>query len=245
MPADVWVASENHQLLAAAVDSSGAAVIAGIVMYSASGAHLLNRSVLWQPGRGMGATSDTLQVYDKRHLVPFGEFVPLRSLTQAWAEKLATVSVDFQPGTKPGLFHTDSGVRVGTVLCFETAYDDVTADVMQADVLTVQTNNGAFLGTEQPEQQFQISKSRAAEAGRPLAVAAATGVSGIIDRTGRVLPGTHVADNIASAQVRVVAAGGLPSPARITGPILRWGSVGFMLIAILSWAVTSRRRSDD
>lgn len=241
VPGDVWEAGAHRNLLQRAIDHANIATLVGVVSYEPGGQHLRNQVVLWQPSVGFSPAT----AYDKRHLVPFGEFVPLRKLTSSWAAKLATVAVDFRAGSKPGRFTTAQGVRVGTVLCFETAYDDVTRDVIDSDVLAVQTNNGAFLGTEQPEQQYQISKGRAAEAGRPLVVAAATGVSGIVDNRGRTIEGTVAVDNSAKTQVRVVAAGGFVSPARYTSPVLRWGSVIWACLAFAWWGYQGRRRRSE
>lgn len=233
LPGTVWTSSKDNERFSAGVAQANASFLAGFSLWTANGENLVNRSALWEPQAP--DTTGQRQFYDKRHLVPFGEWVPFRSLTESWVSAIALVPVDFVSGDRPGRFLTASGVSVGTVICFETAYDDVTRDVMHSDVLTVQTNNSAFLNTEQPTQQFEISKARAAEAGRPLVVAAATGVSGVVDARGRVVPGTVTAGNTLNSVVIPVTAGGYLSPAFVTGPIIRWGSVAVTAMLILVW----------
>ena len=244
LPGSVWAGGADTKALSGAVDIADAAVLAGFVIWSEDRRNLLNRAALWQPGVGPGEQAGDIQFYDKRHLVPFGEWVPFREITESWVSEIALVSSDFVSGTKPGRFVTGTGITVGTVICFETAFDDVTRDVIASDVLTVQTNNSAFLGTEQPAQQFAISQARAAEAGRPLVVAAATGVSGVINARGRVVTGSLTADNIRQSAAFVMDAGGYRAPAFIAGPLLRWGSVVLSALMLLGWAWARRRKVD-
>ena len=91
-------------------------------------------------------------------------------------------------GTAPGVL-TVGPAKVGDVICFEVAYDDVVRDTVRegAQLLAVQTNNATYMGTGQVEQQFAISRLRAIETGRPVVVAATNGVTGVVDQAGRVL----------------------------------------------------------
>ena len=244
LPGTVWADSAANSRLQSAVDSIESSVLAGFVVRTDDGRFLLNRAALWQSGRRTGAGDAKAQFYDKRHLVPFGEWVPFRDITESWVPRLAWVQTDFVSGSKPGVFVTAEGLTIGTAICFETAYDDVTGDVATSDVLTVQTNNSAFLGTDQPAQQFAISKARAAEAGRPLVVAAATGVSGIVDSRGRVVPGTMTAENLRAAVARKMFVGGFDAPALMVGPYLRWGSVVVLALVWMLWFMARRRTVD-
>ena len=245
LPGTVWTDPAVNLRLQSAVDSTRSSVLAGFVIWTDDGKFLLNRAALWQTGRTTGADDASAQFYDKRHLVPFGEWVPFRDITESWVPRLAWVQTDFVSGKQPGVFVTAEGTTIGTVICFETAYDDVTRDVATSDVLTVQTNNSAFLGTEQPAQQFAISKARAAEAGRPLVVSAATGVSGIVDSRGRVVPGTLTTGNVRAAVVRTMPVGGLDAPALKFGPYLRWSSVLVLALVWMLWSRARRRTVDD
>ena len=78
------------------------------------------------------------------------------------------------------------GIRIGDIICFEVAYDDIPRDVLNAgaQLLVVQTNNATYGDTSQPDQQLQIERLRAIESSGSLAVAATTGVSALIDSSG-------------------------------------------------------------
>ena len=80
-------------------------------------------------------------------------------------------------------------LKVGDVICFELAYDRTVydADAAGAQVSMVQSNNATYGGTGQIEQQFAITRARAMESRREIAVATTNSVSGFIDRDGRVV----------------------------------------------------------
>lgn len=140
-----------------------------------------NMGVLWDPVSGPGAR------YVKTRLVPFGEFIPLRSQIAPLVGRLDRIPRDFIPGTAPGLFTID-GVTFANVICFEVAYDDVFGPLLERPVpfITVQTNNATYSGTSQPEQQLQIERMRAIEGGRMVLVSATTGVTAVITADGAV-----------------------------------------------------------
>ncbi len=140
-----------------------------------------NAGIVWDPVTGPG------ERYIKRHLVPFGEFVPYRTVIAQFIDRLDRVYRDFQPGELPGNL-TVAGVPLGLVICFEVANDDVVRDVVVggAEVLAVQTNNATFGGTAQPDQQLQIERMRALETSRFVLVAATSGISAVIDTSGAV-----------------------------------------------------------
>ena len=141
-----------------------------------------NMAIIWNPVSGPGDR------YAKRHLVPFGEFIPLRSLIGSLAGRLDQVARDFIPGQTPGLL-VIGNVRVGDIICYEVIADDVVRDVIVAgaQVITVQTNNATYGGTVQPDQQLLIERLRSMEFARSSVVAATTGISAAIDQHGRVV----------------------------------------------------------
>lgn len=141
-----------------------------------------NLGVLWDPQTGPG------ERYVKRHPVPFGEYIPMRAQLASLIGRLDRIPRDFLAGTKPGMFMVE-GVPFADVICFEVAYDDVVHPLFVSDArfLTVQTNNATYGGTAQPEQQLAIERMRAIESGRPVLVAATTGVSAFIAPDGHVV----------------------------------------------------------
>jgi apolipoprotein N-acyltransferase len=98
---------------------------------------------------------------------------------------------DFVPGNELGLFEA-GGVNFGNVICFEIAFGDQIRQLVNADAqfISVQTNNATYGRTNQPEQQFQISRFRAIEHKRSVIVASTSGISGAIDPNGVVLAKT-------------------------------------------------------
>ena len=142
---------------------------------------VFNQGILWDPVTGPGLT------YSKTHPVPFGEYIPFRSLIAPLIDRFDRIGRDFAAGTRPGLF-TIGDIAVGDVICFEIAYNSVIDPLIDdgARVLTVQTNNATYGGTAQPEQQLAIEQMRALETGRSVVVAATTGISAFINPDGTV-----------------------------------------------------------
>ena len=100
------------------------------------------------------------------------------------------------PGANPGVLEVgiaDRTIKIGDVICFELAYDDTVYSALTggAQLLLVQSNNATYGGTGQIEQQFAITRARAMEARREIAVATTNSVSGFIDAQGRVLTRTE------------------------------------------------------
>ena len=144
---------------------------------------VLNQGIVWDPETGAG------ERYTKRHPVPFGEYVPLRSvfLRYNFFDRLRDVGRDMLTGTRDEPLEV-GGVPVADAICFDVAYDDgITEQVSRgAELLVVQTSNATFIRTDQIDQQFAISRVRAIETGRWTAVASTNGVTGVIAPDGEV-----------------------------------------------------------
>jgi apolipoprotein N-acyltransferase len=177
---DPYTDAEARALIDAAVKDVGAPVLVGAVIDAADGEHVENRGIVWDPVRGPGA------YYVKRHPVPFGEYLPFRSLLTKLISRFERIPRDFARGGRPGLL--DPGpARIGDVICFEVAYDGVVRDVAAAELLVVQTNNATYGRTNLPPQQLAMARLRAVEHGRSVLVAATSGISAIIAPDGRML----------------------------------------------------------
>lgn len=125
-------------------------------------------------------------VYRKIHLVPFGEYVPLKRALFFAAPLVEAVS-DFSPGESAVLLPVD-GHRLSTAICYEIVYPDLVRRFVAAgsELLTTITNDAWFGETSAPYQHFAQASMRAVENGRYLVRAANTGISGIVDPYGRV-----------------------------------------------------------
>ncbi len=150
-----------------------------------------NVGILWQK-------SGPTEIYAKNNLVPFGEYIPFRNLLTDYIDRIQLVPNDYIPGSELGLFKLNrvkSGdanfdeVNFGNVICFEIAFGNFVRQVVNsgAEFLTVQTNNATYGLTQQPEQQFTITRFRAIEHERSIVVASTSGISGAIDPNGKVL----------------------------------------------------------
>jgi apolipoprotein N-acyltransferase len=126
-------------------------------------------------------------VYRKMHLVPFGEYVPLKRVLFFAAPLVEAVS-DFSAGESAVLLPID-GHRASTAICYEIVYPDLVRRFVAAgsELLTTITNDAWFGRTSAPYQHFAQASMRAVENGRYLVRAANTGITGVVDPYGRVL----------------------------------------------------------
>jgi apolipoprotein N-acyltransferase len=133
------------------------------------------------------ADGSTGAVYRKMHLVPFGEYVPLKRLL-FFAEPLVEAVSDFSAGDAAVLMPVD-GHPVSTAICYEIVYPDLVRQFVAAgsELLTTITNDAWFGDTSAPHQHFAQAAMRAIENGRYLVRAANTGISGVVDPYGRVV----------------------------------------------------------
>ncbi|MFD1827868.1 apolipoprotein N-acyltransferase [Mumia zhuanghuii] len=170
------------EMIAGAARDVGAPILVGAILDGPSDGTAYNASVVWDPETGPG------DQYVKQHLVPWGEYVPMRGFSE-WLVPLLAEEVprDMLSGDESGAVRIGDGV-VGTMTCFDVVFDSLVRDAVLdgAEMLVVQTNNATFTGTPQPEQQWQISRLRAIESGRYVAVPSTNGISGVIGPDGSV-----------------------------------------------------------
>jgi apolipoprotein N-acyltransferase len=124
--------------------------------------------------------------YDKLHLVPFGEYVPLAPLL-FFIDQMADGIGEFVPGARPTIFDLDRA-RLGVMICFEVVFPDLTrrAVLGGASLMAAITNDAWFGYSAAPYQHLEMVAFRAVENRVPFARAANTGISGFIDATGRI-----------------------------------------------------------
>jgi apolipoprotein N-acyltransferase len=145
--------------------------------------------------------------YDKQHLVPFGEYIPLKSSLLFFLDKLVEGIGDFEAGTtatllsvpdKPGAPTAspagEPSPRFGVVICYEVIFPNLVREFVAggAEFMVTITNDAWFGASTAPFQHFGMVVLRAVENRRAFARAANTGVSGFIDSQGRILSATPI-----------------------------------------------------
>lgn len=179
---------------------------------------------------------DTLAVYRKQHLVPFGEYVPLKRLL-FFVGPLVEAVADFSPGTESVLMPVGAH-PVTTAICYEVIYgDSIRQGVLRGSQLLTTVTNDAWYGTTSaPWQHFDQAALRAIEQRRYLVRAANTGISGVVDPYGRVVAWKGLFETGVLA-TDVATLDGRTLYSRI-GDSFAWACVALSLIIL----VRSRRR---
>lgn len=127
-------------------------------------------------------------VYAKRHLVPFGEYVPWRDFIETvfpLIEEINLLSYDLLPGEDSALIDTPYG-KVGTLICFDSIYEELTRDSVRdgATIMILPTNDSWFTDSRAIYMHHAQARLRAVESGRWIVRAADTGISSVISPDG-------------------------------------------------------------
>jgi apolipoprotein N-acyltransferase len=140
-----------------------------------------NEVVAWGPGGRI------VGVFEKVHRVPFGEYVPLRSLFSHFAD-LSGVPVDAIPGHGTGLMRTPAA-PLGLLVSFEIFYAGRSHESVRAgaQLLAVPTNTSSYSTSQVPTQEVAAAIVQAVETGRDLVQAAPTGFSAVVTQRGVLL----------------------------------------------------------
>jgi apolipoprotein N-acyltransferase len=202
---DPYVNEDAARQIDRAAEAIGVPILVGAVVVG-PGEFISNTAIVWDPENGPGET------YVKRHPVPFAEYIPYRSFFRVFSKEVDRVRRDFRAGDEVGVLDV-GGARLGDLICFEVVYDGLVDDVVDggAGMLVVQTNNATFGFTDESAQQLALSRLRAVEHGRSVAIAATSGISAVVAPDGTVVrrtslftPAVVVAD-IAQRDSRTVA----------------------------------------
>jgi apolipoprotein N-acyltransferase len=179
--------------------------------------------------------------YDKAHLVPYGEYLPMRPVLSAIGlSRLAPGDIDFTPG--PGPRTIDLGLqwgKVGFQLCYEIIFSGHVVDERNRPAFIFNPSNDAWFGRWGPPQHLAQARLRAAEEGLPVLRATPTGISAVIDGRGAIVK------QLPWRTAGVIDAV-LPPPANSATPFARLGNIiplllGFGFIAA-GIAVGRKRR---
>lgn len=198
----------------------------------------------WNSLLAVTENGSIVETFDKFHLVPFGEYMPLRNWLPV--DSIAGGSTDYSSGPGPRTLRLDGLPPVSPLICYEAIFPGAVVDPSDRPDWMVNVTNDAWYGqTAGPHQHFAIARVRAIEEGLPLARVATTGISGVVDAYGRVTASLGLGR-------RGVVDAPLPVDLAEPTPYARWGDVAYWLIIVicltpvLLWRLHSAyRRPED
>jgi apolipoprotein N-acyltransferase len=185
-----------------------------------------------------GHGGEMLDVYDKFHLVPFGEYLPLENLLRRLGlTKIVGIDGSFASGDGPHTFDVPGAPQVGPLICYEILFPGEVVGAKRPAWFVNVTDDSWFGPWAGPLQHLLIARMRAIEEGIPVVRAANTGISAVIDPLGRV-----------RARLDLDRAGildaGLPSSIEAT-PYARGGWYSFFLLLLGCIAAASIARTEQ
>jgi apolipoprotein N-acyltransferase len=194
----------------------------------------------------VSATGEVVGRYDKMHLVPVGEFIPLRrylpmrASIEAAIEAMLLYFPNLSPGEEPVVFALSTprgGFRFGTLICYESIFPEPSREMVRrgADFLVNLSNDGWYGKTAELDQMVAMSAFRAIENRVPLFRVTNTGISAAYDPLGRVVGVIEVGGErkeVAGTLTAILALSGGPTVYRAIGDVFVQLLVGFSALAI-------------
>lgn len=224
-----------RQIVRAITRAADAPLVLGTI--TERGDDIYNSSMLW-PVDG----NEPAAIYDKRHPVPFGEYVPDREFWEPFAPDLiGLIGREYTPGTNSPVFDTGKFL-LGVDICFDIVDDALLRETVLdgAQVVVAQTNNADFGATDESVQQLAIARIRALELGRSVVSISTVSASAIIGPDG--VTRQQLPDFTPGALVDDVPLRDGVTPAGRAGGQIEWLLGGFGLLMVLAAGVLTRRR---
>ena len=224
-----------HQAKTAFFDPLGAAarknntdILLGLPLYDDDGIRYYN---------GMMSLGAEVGFYHKRHLVPFGDYVPFE-----WLRGLITFfdlpMSSFHPGEDDQALLSAAGQKIGISVCYEDAFSSEVLDTVPgASILVNATNNAWYGDSFAPHQHLQISQNRALETGRPVIRATTNGISALIDYRGKLQATT--------AQFELAVLNGKVGPRQGMTFYVQWNHWPLLILALFMLLVWAYYRKND
>jgi apolipoprotein N-acyltransferase len=178
-----------------------------------------------------------LSVYDKVHLVPFGEYLPFQDFMERLGfMQLTKVVGGFIPGDRRRILTVPRAPSFAPLICYEIIFPGAAVPAGErAGWMLNLTNDGWFGISSGPYQHFQQARLRAIEEGLPLVRAANTGISAVVDPLGRIVRSLPLgSEGVLDAP--------LPKPMTVP-PYTRFGDLPAMMIVAIAFVITLRQRA--
>ena len=214
---------------------------------AAPGCGVLFNSTSWEGDAAYNsalllAPDGSLQRYDKNHLVPFGEYVPLGDVLP-FVSQLARAAGSYRAAEDATLLHWQ-GEQLGLAICFEITMPEQVAALVRrgATVLVTLTNDAWFGDTSAPWQHLAAARLRAAENRRPVLRSAITGISAVIDTRGRVIERLGVGE---AGVIETGVSGATSLTWYSRAPWLVPASCGLMTVFSVSWGLRRNRQQRE
>jgi apolipoprotein N-acyltransferase len=159
----------------------------GLVITGATRGENRNGTIqAWNSLHAINGAGDIVATYDKFHLVPFGEYQPLRGVLPI--DKITPGQIDFSPGPGPVTLALPGMPKASPLICYEIIFPAAVVSRAERPQWLLNVTNDAWFGISSgPYQHFAGARFRAVEEGLPLVRAANNGVSAIVDPYGRII----------------------------------------------------------
>jgi apolipoprotein N-acyltransferase len=224
---------KNLHSILADVLNEGSCIISGVVRKDKESEKIYNSAVF------INHLGENIGIYDKIHLVPFGEYIPFRSLIPTTFQNIASDIGDFEVGEKSNIVAV-KGMKLAIAICFEAVFPDFIRNKQHIDLIVNLTNDGWFGFTSEPFQHLQIVRARAVENGIPLVRSNNYGISALFDGCGRKIAEIHINQ---SGYIDVH----IPKKLKKQTLYVRYGDIPFwitiFLLALISIFMESRNRT--
>lgn len=171
--------------------------------------------------------------YHKSHLVPFTEYLPLKSILANVVDFLQVPMSDFSKGSVDQRPLAVAGQKAAISICYEAVFgEEVIRQLPEATLLVNVSNDAWFGGSIGPHQHLQITRMRALETGRPLLRTTNTGITAIVGPNGKL--------QAMAKQFEVQVLTGTIQPMRGSTPYVRMGNLPVVVVLILILGITMR-----
>jgi apolipoprotein N-acyltransferase len=181
---------------------------------------------IWNSFAVLDDRGQVLGTTDKFHLVPLGEYVPMREIF-TFINKLTPGSMNFTPGPGPRTLRVPVLPPISPLICYEVIFPGAVTDPDDRPSLLVNVTNDGWFGTSTgPSQHFATARFRSVEEGIPMLRAANTGISGVIDAYGRVETRSNL---VVEAVIDAMVPPALPAT-----PFARFGLLAVLPLIVLA-----------